>query len=643
MWGKSQRHNHKSVSSKSLELNHRPFSQIVLLGGLVVIVCVVVAAAHWPALSARALSIDDQQYIRDNYLVRNPSWASVRRFLTEVLEPSTVEGYYQPLTMLSLMLDCGMGGEPGNLRPFHITSLCLHVINTALVIALLYMLFGEVWPAVMAGLLFGIHPLTAGRIAWVTERKTLLASFFALWSMVIYVRYTYKSNWKLYVVCVLMYVLALMAKPSAMALPVLFLLLDFWPLRRPAKRALIEKIPLFLIALVFAIITVISQGRAAEIGMPTVYSPMRIILILCHNIIFYLCKIFWPLNLSVFYPFPQPLSVSNPMVLAGVIGTSVLIPMLVLSCRWTRALLTGWLIFFVAIFPAMGVIGFTDTIVANRFVYLPSIGFLLILSWLFGRLWGSTEVSGRLSMRRIAIVVAVVILAAFEIISTRSYLVHWRDSESHHRYICKLAPNSAKIHDFVGVSLAKQGKDKEATSHFTKAVCLAPNYHRSHINLGIMLAKRGDLVEAITHFVKAIQLNPSNDKAHHNLGQAFFTKGEISGAIKHYRESLRLKPNNPGSLTGLSWILATSEKSEFRNGTEAVRLAKRACELTNYRNPETLNALAAAYAETGRFTEAVEIAQKAIELCVSSGNEGRAKNIAGLQQLYKAGQPYRAN
>lgn len=148
---------------------------------------------------------------------------------------------------------------------------------------------------------------------------------------------------------------------------------------------------------------------------------------------------------------------------------------------------------------------------------------------------------------------------------------------------------------------------------------------------------------AITHFIKVTQLDSSNDRAHHNLGQAFYSEGQISNAIKHYRESLRLMPASPATLAGLSWILATSSKEEFRNGAEAVRLAKRACELTNYRNAETLRTLAAAHAETGQFTAAVEAAQKAVDLYLASGDQRRAAHTARMQQLYKAGRPYRAN
>ena len=160
------------------DLSQESGSRIGLLAALIVLVGQLVMLAHWPSLSAQALMFDDEQYLTDNYLVQTPSWSSAGRFLSEVSKPSTVRGYYQPLTMISLMTDCALGGRNDNLRPFHRTSLSLHVMNTMLVIVLLYLLFDQVWVAAVVGLLFGLHPLTAETIPWVGERKTLLAAFF---------------------------------------------------------------------------------------------------------------------------------------------------------------------------------------------------------------------------------------------------------------------------------------------------------------------------------------------------------------------------------------------------------------------------------------------------------------------------------
>ncbi|MGB9625924.1 MAG: hypothetical protein ACPMAQ_13800, partial [Phycisphaerae bacterium] len=272
-----------------------------VLAGVIVVVTVAVVAVHWPALSAQALSFDDSAYLVENDLVRHPGWASARRFLTEVRAPSTVPGYYQPLAMISLMLDYAMGGRPEYLRPFHRTSLALHAANTALIVVLLYGLIGAMGrygktgnqgdahtrgkrgvglgePSCRAlvaggiGLLFGLHPLTVEPIPWVGERKTLLAAFFSLWSLVLYVRYARAGGRPWYVASLTAYLLALMSKPTSTPLPAAMLLLDFWPLGRLGWRAVIEKVPFLLVGGVSAVITYISQAGTASVVLPGEFS-----------------------------------------------------------------------------------------------------------------------------------------------------------------------------------------------------------------------------------------------------------------------------------------------------------------------------------------------------------------------------------
>lgn len=331
---------------------------------ILVIVCILVFIVHLPALSARATFHDDHMYLTENFLVQNPGWTSARRFFVEILEPSTVTGYYQPLTMISLMADVAITGSSNSFRPFHRTSLLLHVANTALVAVLLYLLFGHALIAAGVALLFGLHPMTVDSICWISERKTVLATFFALFSIIFYVRYAHLGKKRHFIGCLIAYVLALLAKPTTVPLPAMMLLMDYWPLNRLRRDSIIEKLPLFLIGTVFAVITYVSQDRTTIVILPGQYNPLRIPMILSHNIIFYLYKIVWPLNLSPHYEYTSYL-----MKLAGAIGTCVLIPVLFLSLRRTRALLTGWLIFFIAIIPTMGIVSVTPVIAANRYAY----------------------------------------------------------------------------------------------------------------------------------------------------------------------------------------------------------------------------------------------------------------------------------
>ncbi|MHC4665082.1 MAG: tetratricopeptide repeat protein [Planctomycetota bacterium] len=582
------------------------YSEILLLLVLLAVLAACVTFTHWPALSAQASSFDDEQYLHKNLLVQNPSWNSTWRFLSEVLRPSTVGGYYQPLAMISLMLDSAMGGRPDNLLPFHVTSLCLHVLNTLLVTILLYMLFGEIWPATIVGLLFGVHPMTVEPISWVSERKTLLASFFALWCLILYVRSTQKEGSRtLFGASIAMYVLALMSKPTTTMVPILLLLLDFWPLRRLSKRAFMEKLPLFVIMIIFVFITVISQGRTASVIMPTEYNPMRIPLILCHNIIFYPYKIIWPANLSSHYPLPAHLVVSDPMILAGVIGTCILLPVLMASLRWTRALLTGWLFFFLAILPTMQIVGFTNVIASDKYAYLPSAGLLMILAWLLGRLW--PDVSSSL-VNRIATAVIILILAVSESCATRRYLEKWQDSERLYQYMLAQAPDAPSLHLNLGNVVLKKERFDEAISHYNKAIAAHPRYMHAHLNLGIALAAAKRYGEAIREYRIVLKLRKNHKEALSRLAYALAQTGQLDEAIAYYNKALQHRRNDPEVLNNLALTLV--KKGEI---DAAIELYNNCLEI-NPDSIEVLNNLGNALTKQKKFDQAVSRYKRALDL-----------------------------
>ena len=511
-----------------------PTRQGALLGVLAVCAAGMAAAAFWPALSAQAYSFDDMQYFRENRLVRHPSWESAKVALCEVLEPSTVRGYYQPLTMISLMLDVALGARPGELYVLHRTALLLHAVNTALVAVLLYRLFGRAWPAALVALLFGVHPMWTESVPWLAERKTLLATLFSLCSLLLYVRYASRRGWKSYSGCLVLYALALMSKPTGVPLPALMLLLDFWPLRRLSVRSVVEKAPFLLVGVASAVITVISQGRSGEVTMPDEYSRWWIPLTLCHNVVFYPRMFLWPAGVTWFYPSPDPMALSSIAVLTGVVGTGLLVVGLAISLRWTRALATGWLFFFTAVFPSMGVIGFTFSIAANRFLYLPCLGFLMIAAWGLTRAWGGGSV-----MRRAVLAMVVLGVAAAEATATRRYLTYWSDTETLYRYMLRRAPSSYWLSNGLADALAERGRSDEAVEWYQKALKLWPDYPHAHNNLSAEMIARGRLDEAIEHASVAARLMPRMAKAHYNLGTALLMKGRVEDAIGPLRESLK--------------------------------------------------------------------------------------------------------
>jgi tetratricopeptide (TPR) repeat protein len=601
-------------------------SKTVLLAVLIACVCIAVIAVHWPALSAQALSFDDDQYLVNNALVKSPSWSSTWKLLSQVLEPSTVKGYYQPLAMISLMFDYYLGGRVENLLPFHRTSIALHAANTALIIVLLYLLFDEVWIAVAAGLLFGLHPMTMETIPWVGERKTLLAAFFALWSLLFYIRYTRscadlaarnvtrakakaeirsnvnRSTWGFYAACLLFYLLALMSKPTSTPLPVLMLLLDFWPLKRFQRRAFLEKIPFFILSGIFVIITYVSQTNTANTTLPTETGIWRTILILCHNIIFYLYKIIWPVNLSSHYPIPDPLNLSQPMVLAGVIGTFILIPLLLISLRWTRAAFTGWLFFFIAILPTMGIIGFTNVIASDKFAYIPSFGLLMILTSFLCNLRLKDSVISSLKV----IIPLVVILACIESFAARNYLVHWRNSVTLFEYMVTKAPNAPSLYYNLGVSYSEFHRYQDAIESYKQAIKIKPDYADVYNNLGFTYSELARWQDAIEAYEQAIKIKPDYADAHYNLGITCYKLGRYQDAIESYKQAIRIKPDLVKAHYNLG--VAYHHLSRYQNAIESYKQTI----IIKQDYAEAYFNLGIAYYQLDRVQDAIEAYKQAI-------------------------------
>jgi Flp pilus assembly protein TadD len=356
-----------------------------------------------------------------------------------------------------------------------------------------------------------------------------------------------------------------MSKPTSTPLPALMLLLDFWPLKRLKWRVVSEKIPFFVLGGIFAIITYISQTRTAASISPGQAGLWRITLIVCHNIIFYLYKIAWPVNLSSHYPFPESLNLSQPMVLAGVIGTCILIPLLIVSLRRTRAAFTGWLLFFVAILPTLGVIGFTNVIASDKFAYLPSIGLLMILASFLGWFCNVADI-GKPAVRYVTILIIVLIVSCAEAASVRGYLVYWRDSVTYFQRMVSMQPRLYLAHYNLGVPYGKLGRYAEAIDAYKQAIRLRPDYAEAHNNLGAVYGKLGRYTEAIDAYKQAIKLKPDSARAHNNLGAIYSKLGRYTEAIDVYKQAIKIKPDYAEAhlCLGLTFLLSGDKASASR-------------------------------------------------------------------------------
>ena len=412
-----------------------PHVTLAALWRPLLIVALVTAAVHWPVLSSTAVVKDDEEYLVNNDLVQSPGFESLGRFWGEVLAPSTVAGYYQPLAMTSLMFDAVLGGRTDNLLPFHRTTLLLHIANALLLTILFYQLFGHAWVAALGGLMFALHPQTVEPITWISDRKTLLATLFSLVSLCVYVAYARRAALPIdpfrprraglwYVLVIAAYLLALLSKPTSTPLPVVMLLLDVWPLKRLSRRTLIEKAPLVALAALFSWITVVSQARTAFVKSPFEGGPLSGVWILAHNVALYLSKYVLPLDLSPHYIYPRPLGPGQPYVAAGLIVIAALLIAGIVLWRRAKSWPVGWLTWFVPIFPTLGVIGFSTVIAADKFAYLPALGLLAPVVAALAALW-----LGRHPHRVAATGVALAWLA-FCTMQTRLFAPHWATTEA---------------------------------------------------------------------------------------------------------------------------------------------------------------------------------------------------------------------
>jgi tetratricopeptide (TPR) repeat protein len=655
-------------------LSEAPVQRQLFLYALLA-VCTLVLLVHLPDLSARANLYDDQYYVINNPLVQNASWASAWRFLVEVRKPSTVPGYYHPLTMISLMVDRFLAGPRESIRVYHRTSLLLHVANTALLAVFLYLLLGQ--PLISAGvaLLFGLHPIAVESVCWLSERKTVLSSFFALWSLIAYVRFARDHKMRFYATCVVTYMLALLSKPIALPLPFVMLLLDHWPLGGLRWRSVAEKVPLFGVAGTFTVIGYVSQLHSGSIRLPGQYDPLQVPLLLSHNMIFYVCKLFWPVHMSPHYESVDSIDPSNPQMIVSIVIACALVFLLLLSLRWTPAVAIGSLAALALILPASGIVSHAVAPVANRYLYLPSIGLLLALAWLLTRLSAGSREFGLL-WRPFGVFLVVFLLAGAEATATRRYLHHWSSTRNLYEYALSMFPRSATLHNDLAVSLKLQGRREEAAEHFRAAIRGDPTFYRAHYNLAIVLDELGcGTRQVIRHYQRALQLAPWFVDARLNLGSVLFRTGhqceglasvqkaieaaprsaplhydygtmlvaaqQAEAGLSHLRKAIEIDPHFVTAIKGLVWFLATHPDERIRDPNEAVRLAENMRAMTKDADVSVLDVAAAAYATAGQWDRAVAAARQALAIAARREKHEAVEQIRERLRLYEAGCPYR--
>ncbi len=602
---------------------------------------------------------------------------------------------WAPLTCLSHILVWHLFGHGAAVH--HVTNVLLHAASAVLLFLVLWRMTGHLWPSALVAAIFAVHPLRAESVTWVTERKDVLSGLFFMLTLAAYLGYvrggkkgtgtfcrngpsgaSHKRCLPLfslrYLTVLACFIVGLAAKPMAVTLPFLLLLLDYWPLGRmngtkprssiapstgqstiasgaavkfsvatkarstmapsPARstiaalwRLILEKIPMLVIAALFCLVAVRFQ-RTGRLDVSRQYSLAWRIGNALVSYVAYLGQFFCPQGLVPCYP-RRPVPLPLWQVAAAVLTLVAITAAAIRSSRQRPYLLVGWLWYLGMLAPVIGLVQFGTHGEADRFTYLPQIGLTIALVWIAG-----DACRGARRFRPIWAAAATGALLIL-VVSAWRQTGYWHDSEALWTHTLACGPQYATAHSNLGLALAGGGRIDEAIAHFQKALEIEPDDAETHNNLGVILARRGRIDEAIAHCQKALEIKPDNADAQNNLGIALAGCGRADEAIAHYQKALEIEPDSAEAHNNLAAVLVGRGRIDG-----AIEHYRKALELKPDYAEAHLN-LGLALAQRGRIDEAIDHYRRAL---VFAQQQDKAVLAAGLKarlRAYDAGNPRR--
>jgi protein O-mannosyl-transferase len=546
---------------------------------------------YWQVQGYEFVNFDDTKYVTQNrHVSEGVSLDSIIWAFTTIHA-----GNWHPLTWLSHMTDCQLFGV--NPRGHHLTSLLFHIINSLLLFVVFRKMTGKLWASAFVAAMFALHPLHVESVAWVSERKDVLSTFFALLAILSYMRYVRQPSVYRYLAVTLCLALGLMSKPMLVTLPFILLLLDYWPLNRfqtqpptntNSKRQnatvfdlIREKIPLFVLVVISCCVTFYAQKHGGAVkSLDFILLDARIANTLIAYAA-YITKMIYPVNLAFLYPYPEMLSgwkvAGSGLLLGG-------ISYLAVKTRKQRPyFITGWLWYLGTLVPVIGLVQVGMQSMADRYTYIPLIGLFIIAAW------GVPELTLKWRNAKVWMVTSVIIILSVLMAVTFKQAGYWKDSIrlfehavqttsnnyiahynlanvlvkkgrvdeaiTHYLQALEIQPEFADAHNNLANALNMQGKTDDAIYHFSEALRINPDYEGAHYNLGVALDRQGRPDDAIFHYLQAIKTNPDYVNAHYRLGVAFNRQGRIDEAITQFLAAIKIKPDYPEAYNNLGAAL----------------------------------------------------------------------------------------
>jgi tetratricopeptide (TPR) repeat protein len=602
---------------------------------LTVLLIAATVALYYPAEGHPFVNFDDNLYVIENvHVTSGLRWETVKWAFS-----TFDEGNWHPLTWLSHAADCQLYGL--NPAGHHETNLILHVLNVVLLFWVLQQATGYVGRSAMVAALFGLHPINVETVVWIAERKNLLSMMFFVLALGAYRRYALKPEVGRYAVVAVMFALGLMAKPQVITFPCILLLWDYWPLQRgsgmkpeaadPTGRSfsqlLVEKLPLFVLSALSAVITVKAQRAGHAFRMYPLSVRLENAIVAYAS---YIKKAFWPVDLAPMYPHPGD-SIAKWQVLTALL---LLLAVTVLAFRSSLlalrqksdianaeqrtangAVLVGWFWFLGTLVPMIGLVQVGTQAMADRYAYLPFIGLFIMVCWGVGQWAGQRHVS--LAWQRGAGVAVLLALAW----AAHQQITYWEDNVTLWTRALLVTRNNWVAEDNLGGALMEQGKLDAAISHFRAAAAIYPGDPVSHLDIGFYEQEHKNLPQAMEQYQEVLKLTPSpklRAEAYNNLALIERDLGDYAAARDNFQRAVNTSPRYVSAWMGLG--LAAQRTGDLG---AAIQAYSRAVEI----QPSELSyvLLARALDQAGRKDEAQAAIEQARRM---SGSFAEAERTA---------------
>jgi tetratricopeptide (TPR) repeat protein len=572
-------------------------------------------------------SFDDNAYVTENMFVQG---GLSLRGLTYAFT-TTQAANWHPLTWLSLMLDYQLFGL--NPKGYHATNLFFHLANVLLLFLILENMTKALWPSALTAALFALHPLHVESVAWVSERKDVLSTFFWLTTMGAYLRYVRRPGWGRYSLILLSFFLGLLTKPMLVTLPFALLLLDYWPLgrfqlppppaarrgksgkqpyQRFAPRLVWEKVPLLILSAFFCLSTIHAQQSAMASLEKFPFAARLGNALLSY--VSYLGKMIWPVHLAIFYPLFKD-SLSWGQVAAAALALLAISLLVLKGARKYPYLPVGWFWYLGTLVPAIGLVQVGIQSMADRYTYVPLIGIFIILAW------GLSDLSAKWRGRELWLGAAAGLGLVTLMTLTWYQLGYWRNSKSIFEHAVEVTENNYMAYSILIIEYEKAGQIDKATKMFQKAIEIN-NFPLAYYNFGELVIRQNNFDEAIPILEKAIQFKKGFALPYNSLGLIYDHKGRYTEALAMYKRAIELDPTYGDAYNNLGIYYA----KQGRYG-DAIAMFQKAVKF----NPtsENYNNLGLALAKQGNLDQAIDMLREAIK--IDPDNFGAQNTLKAFQ------------